>query len=932
MLYHGKPVEVLSTRKTFGRSVAQVRILTTGQILDVPSDELRENMKEASLPELVFKAMAARIRSEVNTQSILSPFESNIIPLPHQILALEKIMNGNYIRFLLADEVGMGKTIEAGLVLKEMKLRGIVKRTLIIVPLSAMQQWRTELKQHFNETFHIYDSEYINTLTRTFSRLEADNEINIWSQHNQLIVSMDALKPVEIKQGWNRERAEEYNRRRIQNVLDTDFDLLIIDECHKVGGSSALVGRFQMAQILCNAIPNVLLLSATPHRGKSDHFRRILGLLDADAFSGEGMPSLRELEPYVIRTEKRQAIDYNGKPLFNERKTERVTVPYSVEAHLRQRQLYEDVTEYVVNGFNLAKETSNTSYGFVMILFQRMISSSTQAIHDAMARRASKLQVEQNELSREQVAIDLLELGYTGQLELDFESKITDTIEGCRQAYETELEILNGLIRQAKECISHERDAKLEYLIQRMDELKRAEESPSLKFLIFTEFTSTQSMLKRELEQRGGYACAAINGSMCFDDRIEALKLFKDNVQVLVSTDAAGESLNMQFAHIIFNYDMPWNPMVLEQRIGRVDRIGQTHTVNAINLMLDNSIDERVYDVIETKLDQIMNQLGIDKTSDVLDSTLERESVQRLFLASLLDSKRFQAESENWLNEIKLKLTSYKSTEGALPTLNSAEIRADKTDTVRYSPISSWLEILVINYLDSKKISWRKSPAGFITIFPGQKEKIYTFNTKECLENPIPEPLTLQHESILPILAEAVPVTEDNPIPVIRLFKSDTPMGYWTLWSLQAQNAFETHELTCSLYFTDEGDTFTAYAQDFWATLSSNDLKAEVMATESTNPAPIFRSLLHRSEEVLSDKYAELERTISQNTARLRVNKEKAYEFQERQISRIGIENIRNFRLHRLATERHEWISGFESACQVIPRLTCLMVLRVIHE
>jgi superfamily II DNA or RNA helicase len=795
-----------------------------------------------------------------------------------------------------------------------------------------MQQWRSELKQHFNEKFHIYDSEYINTLTRTFTKLEADNEINIWSQHNQLIVSMDALKPVETRQGWSRDRVEEYNRHRIENVIDAEFDLLIIDECHKVGGSTTLVGRFQMSQVLCNAIPNVLLLSATPHRGKSDHFRRLLGLLDADAFSGEGMPSITDLEPYVVRTEKRQAIDYMGKPLFNQRKTERIIVPYNDEAHKRQKALYEAVTEYVVNGFNLAKETSNSSYGFVMILFQRMMSSSTLAIHDAMKKRAAKLQAEQNDLSRDQVAIDLMVLGFNGQLELDFEEKITATIEGSRQAYATELEILNGLIRQAKDCISHERDVKLEYLLQRMDELKQLEESPEVKFLIFTEFTSTQDMLKRELEQRGGYVCEAINGSMCFEDRVEALKLFKEKAQVLVSTDAAGESLNMQFAHIVVNYDMPWNPMVIEQRIGRVDRIGQTHLVNAINLMLDNSIDERVYEVIETKLDQIMKELGIDKTSDVLDSTLERDGVNRLFLTSLLDPKRFQAESDQWLNEIKAKLTSYKSTEGALPTLDSAEIRAEKTDSVRYSPIPSWLETLAVSYLESKKLKWRKSVSGFVASFPGHKEKIYTFNTKEGLENPIPEPLTLQHEIIQSIMAEAVPVTEGNPIPVVRLSNTDAPLGYWTLWTLQAANAFETRVLTYPLYFTDEGDAFTAYGQDFWVLLSSRDVRAEIVPPDQPDHSMVFADLTRRAEEVLGDKYVEMERALSDNTARLRINKEKAFDFQERQIDRIGIENIRNYRLHRLANERREWKANFDSASQIIPRLTCLMILRIIHE
>lgn len=354
MRFQGKEIEILAHRRVFGKEIAQIRILSTGVIRDVPKSELETTDGQVSAAELSFKAMAARIRNEMQAHRMLAPMESNVIPLPHQILALEKVMSGQFLRFLIADEVGMGKTIETGLILKELKLRGIVKRCLVIVPKSAMLQWKQEMKKHFNEAFHIYDTEYINTLTRTFTRLDADNEINIWSQHNQLIVSMDSLRPIETRQGWSREKVEDYNRARIQSVLDADFDLLIIDECHKVGGGSQTVGRYVMADILCNAIPNVLLLSATPHRGKSDHFRRILGLLDADAFTGEGMPTIPELEPYVVRTEKRQAVDYQGKPLFQPRRTEKTDVSYDPVRHAKQKRLYEAVGQYVVSGFNLS--------------------------------------------------------------------------------------------------------------------------------------------------------------------------------------------------------------------------------------------------------------------------------------------------------------------------------------------------------------------------------------------------------------------------------------------------------------------------------------------------------------------------------------------------------------------------------------------------
>jgi len=229
MQYQGEEIEILSKSKLFGKEVDEIRILSTSQIKRVLLQDIKESEPNFSIYDISFKAVANRIKAEILKQSILSPYESNIIPLPHQILALEKIMQGNYMRFLLADEVGMGKTIEAGLVLKELKLRGIVKRCLIIVGKTAMLQWQSELKQHFNEVFKIYDTEFINLMSKSFARLELENEVNIWAQSNQIIVPLDALRPIEQRSGWSKQRVEEYNKFRIVSVLNADFDLLIID-------------------------------------------------------------------------------------------------------------------------------------------------------------------------------------------------------------------------------------------------------------------------------------------------------------------------------------------------------------------------------------------------------------------------------------------------------------------------------------------------------------------------------------------------------------------------------------------------------------------------------------------------------------------------------------------------------------------------------
>ena len=929
MLYQGKQIEILTRKKIFGKPIAQIRILSTGELLDVPESELSQYNGQISGSEITFRAIASRIKSEVSKQSMLSPFESNVIPLPHQILALEKIMSGQFMRFLIADEVGMGKTIEAGLVLKELKLRGIVKRTMVVVPKSAMLQWKQEMKKHFNETFNIYDSELINTLTRTFNRLDADNEINIWSQHNQLIVSMDALKPIESRQGWSKEKVEEYNKYRIQSVIDADFDLLIIDECHKVGGSTLAVGRHQMADILCNAIPNVLLLSATPHRGKSDHFRRILQLLDADAFAGEGMPRIPELEPYVVRTEKRQAIDYNGKQLFNKRNTAKVEVTYHPEKHKKQQKLFGYVTEYVINGFNLAQQTKNTSYGFVMLLFQRMMSSSTQAILNAMEKRAARLANEKGEVNKENIIANLNEFGFDGQYEMDFETKVLTLVEETRANYDTELETLKSLIKSAKDCLDTESDAKVDYLLDKLTELKRKEDNPELKFLIFTEFTATQFMLKKVLQEKGGYICEHINGSMEFEDRVDALRNFKGNTQILISTDAAGESLNMQFAYIVINYDMPWNPMVVEQRIGRVDRIGQTKNVLALNLLLDNSIDKRVYEVIETKLNQIMKELGIDKTSDVLDSTIERDSINKLYLTSLLSPDKFEKESQDWLNEIRNKLRNYKSTEGALPTLETKNITTEKTDNVKYSPLPTWLEIMVKSYLKTKTISYNNLIDGVRFTFPGFKEQIYTFNIKESINNPIPEPLSLQHEIIQTILSEAVPADINQPIPIIKIETIENVHGIWSLWHLIVKNRYEEQQYVTPLFVSSDNDVFPAFADDVWQKISTSN---ENITIKGTLLPPDVKPLLEKQTEIAEDvlrlKYQELESLILSNTQRIKQNKEKAYDFQLKQLNKIGIENIKQSRIQRLEKEKYLWEKSHELQKEIIPDLKCLLILK----
>ena len=644
MKYKGKSIEVIGSKMLFGKETLWIHILEDDSFAQVLRSDLEEGMpetKHSGMSYVRYIAIAARIKEEMAQKRLLAPYESSLIPLPHQILVLEKVMQGVQTRFMLADEGGMGKTIEAGLVLKEKKLRGEIKRILLIVPKSAMMQWQQELKEHFNENFFIYDSDFITGMARTFASFNAEEELNFWKQHNQIIVSLDALKPVSQRQGWSQEKINEYNKYRIESVVGADFDMIIIDEAHRMGGSTSQVSRYQLAETLCNAVPNVLLLSATPHRGKSDHFRRVLQLMDTDAFSGEGMPTIEEISPYVMRSEKRYAVDYNGKKLFQKRETIRLDVPLDNTAHHLQKLLYEHVTDYVRYCFGRAKRGSRNATGLVMVMMQKLASSSTAAILAAMQTRLWRLQ-------HEEIADNINDYDEEGAL--DFEDLLMDDYSVNLQgdSFANEEEKLQELITEARYCLENEQDAKATALIRKIIQLREEKGDSQLKVLVFTEFRKTQEYLTKQIEQ-AGLTTVCINGSMELQERQNALIKFKNEANVMIATDAAGESLNMQFCHIVFNYDLPWNPMAIEQRIGRVDRIGQQHPVTAFNMLTDNTVDTRVYQIIVEKLDAILQELGIDKTSDVLDSTIDMKRVNHLYLQSLLDPKRFDFASDSWL-------------------------------------------------------------------------------------------------------------------------------------------------------------------------------------------------------------------------------------------------------------------------------------------
>lgn len=890
MKYKGKSVEIIGRQRLFNKETLWIHILDTDIFTQVLAEELEDDdVSKNGLAYARFIAIATKIKQEIAEKHILAPYESNLIPLPHQILVLEKVMQGVQTRFMLADEVGMGKTIEAGLVLKEKKLRGEVKRILLVVPKSAMLQWQSEMKEHFAENFFIYDSDLITSMAKTFASFDAEEELNFWRQHNQIIVSIDALKPIESRQGWNQERVDAYNKYRLEMVVNADFDMVIIDEAHRMGGSSTSVSRFKMAEVLCNAVPNLLLLTATPHRGKSDHFRRLLQLMDADAFSGEGMPCIEDIQPYVMRSEKRFAVDYDGKKLFNERTTVRLDVLLDPLRHAAQIALYKHITDYVRICFGRAKSAKRNATGLVMVMLQKLASSSTDAILSALRTRLYRLENGEDEDNLEGYGLD-------GSLDYeDDELDVSDySVEHTSSGLKTEIEMLQKLVEEAEQCRATETDAKATALMEKIYSLRSSGIEANNKVLVFTEFRQTQDFLIRVLNEQG-LKCEKVNGSMSMEERHRALVHFRDEADVLVATDAAGESLNVQFCHIVFNYDLPWNPMALEQRIGRVDRIGQKYEVKAFNMLTNNSVDYRIYNIIVEKLDIIMEELGIDKTSDVLDSTIDAKKINHLYLQSLLDPKRFEFASESWLYDIKQKLNDYKSTEGALPTISPNEINARSAAEVKYSPLPIWLENLMMLYCQAYGFQWRKNL------------------------------INLQDPLIKQILNE-VDAGMQGKIPVLQSFDGKETAGYLTIWKVSALNERESKVTYSAQFVSNQGRVFVPYANALWNKLVQDANAFQQVSWETACSDFESNTQLHNN---LYAVFHRMEEGIMTGLQTIAEKKLRALDFTEQRLSRIGIENIRLAKMGRLKEEREVWMDTFRKSAHVVPEVKHILTVKI---
>jgi SNF2 family DNA or RNA helicase len=596
---------------------------------------------DGSLLRLVSEAY--RIRLAHLFDPMLAVHTSLVDPLPHQIAAVYgEMLPRQPLRYLLADDPGAGKTIMAGLLIAELRVRGELDRCLIVCPGSLAAQWQDELNRRFHLPFEIL----------TNDRIEAARTGNALAEMPLVIARLDKLSRDDNLQ---------------QKLRSSDWDLIICDEAHKMsasffGGEIRETKRYKLGKLLSTLTRHFLLMTATPHSGKEEDFQLFMALLDGDRFEGRFRDGVHVVDTSDLmrRLVKEDLLKFDGKPMFPERRA--TTIEYELSD--LEATLYQRVTNYVREEFNRADALNNHqrkgTVGFALTILQRRLASSPEAIYQSLHRRRERLQkrLKEEKLLKRGSETALGWESISGLAERDdweefdedtpseerdaIEQEVVDQASAARTIAElkVEIELLNELEQIALQLRRSGTDKKweeLSQLLQNEAELFDAAGSRR-KLVIFTEHRDTLNYLTEKIRVLLGQAGAVvtISGSMGREERRKAQEAFTQDpdVQVMVATDAAGEGINLQRAHLMVNYDLPWNPNRLEQRFGRIHRIGQTEVCHLWNLVADQTREGGVYLKLLKKLEVEQKALG-GKVFDVLGKAIDSAQLRLLLIEAI---------------------------------------------------------------------------------------------------------------------------------------------------------------------------------------------------------------------------------------------------------------------------------------------------------
>lgn len=872
-------VQVLEKIEAWGYTSYKVFNPATGRVYKANEEQLSSTGSTMQYDEnyLRYVTLLSKIKNET-AGGFLSSFASGIIPLPHQLHVLNRAMETNNIRYILADEVGLGKTIEAGMIIRELKSRGLVSRILVVCPTGLVTQWASEMQEKFHEKFQVILPSDYDTIRRL-----TDND-DVYGQFDQVISPMDSIKPIEKHAGWSEEKVEKYNEERIYSIINSGWDLIIIDEAHRVAGSSGEVARYKLGNLLAQASPYLLLLSATPHNGKTEPFLRLIRLLDADAFPNAKSIVREQVAPYLIRTEKREAIDNNGNLLFKNRITHLVTISWDERNNL-QRELYEMVSSYVSETYNkaLRNRKKNMCLIFLLIIMQRMVTSSTAAIQQSLERRLSVLKEQRTCVGNlKEEDLD----------ELNIEDGVEEAIEAISLDMDLEIEELQQIVSLAKQAQFQNRDAKVEPLIMEIDAILSADRSQ--KIIIFTEFVATQNYLQ-ELLVNIGYSVTILNGGMSIDERNAAMQEFKTSTSIFISTDAGGEGLNLQFANIIINYDLPWNPMKIEQRCGRVDRIGQQRDVHIYNFIVGETVENRVREVLEEKLSVILKEMGVDKYSDVLDSEVAECDFTDVYMRSIGHASQVEKNLYPVEAEMKQQLTNaqkYKDVireEKDLTKLVGTESNFD---------VDSALRTMLTYY--------------------------------ECWQGHDPrliDRISIADEEITQHLKTELVQDRTAPLMSIQIDNFPNEEGYFMLWELSISEK-ESGKRILPIFVNSAMVLRPMAGKRIMDVFLDGNSKLRVSSAPNVD-AEIYSKLEKSCMDFAYDTFVELkEKQMQQNEESFKKYMY-ALELRQEAAEHIGIENIRRSRLQKLQKEKANIEAQHRKGSQVYPDFRLIMMARL---
>ena len=585
-----------------------------------------------------FKLVAEcqRIKLAGLSDPMLAVTTSDIQPLPHQLRAVYgELLPRTPLRFLLADDPGAGKTIMAGLYIKELILREDVKRCLIVAPGGLVDQWQDELYLKFGLAFEIFTPQLGETVFGA----------SAFEQHPLLIARMDQLAR---------------NEDLLAELAKSEWDLVVVDEAHRMGahyfgGKLEKTKRFQLGEQLGDVARHLLLMTATPHSGKEEDFQLFLTLLDRDRFEGKYQAKIHAADTAGVmrRMVKEDLLTFDGKPLFTERIAQ--TVPYELTE--LEQDLYEQVTTYVREGMNRAEKLDGkrrNTVGFALTVLQRRLASSPEAIYRSLERRAARLERRKQEVLDGSTIGEPKAADVIGDDEFDddefsaeelenIEDELVDAATAARTVEELDAELmdLRDLIKAAARVRASDTDRKWSELRTILEDNTLAASGlgdARRKLIVFTEHRDTLDYLARRIGSLLGRpeAVQAIHGGVRRAQRRQITEEFTVNpeCQVLLATDAAGEGLNLQVAHLMVNYDLPWNPNRIEQRFGRIHRIGQREVCRLWNLVADNTREGEVFTRLLLKIEEQRKAYG-GKVFDVLGAAFGETPLRTLLIDAI---------------------------------------------------------------------------------------------------------------------------------------------------------------------------------------------------------------------------------------------------------------------------------------------------------